>query len=52
MGVNCGEIQAIHWMYPIIGLPQALPPKNPPSKYILLRREKKSTDHQETLTIL
>nr|XP_042125169.1 cilia- and flagella-associated protein 47 isoform X1 [Peromyscus maniculatus bairdii] len=30
MGVNCGEIQAIHWMYPIIGLPQALPPKNPP----------------------
>ncbi|KAK7799980.1 hypothetical protein U0070_003126, partial [Myodes glareolus] len=23
-----GEIQAIHWMYPIIGLPQAPPPKS------------------------
>ncbi|KAL6071903.1 hypothetical protein STEG23_025663, partial [Scotinomys teguina] len=30
MGVDCGEIQAIHWMYPIVGLPQALPTKNPP----------------------
>ena len=30
MGVGYGEIQAIHWMYPIIGLPQAPPPKSSP----------------------
>ncbi|XP_049985737.1 cilia- and flagella-associated protein 47 isoform X2 [Alexandromys fortis] len=28
IGVDRGEIQAIHWMYPIIGLPQAPPPKS------------------------
>uniref|UniRef100_A0A2I3GAR7 Calponin-homology (CH) domain-containing protein n=1 Tax=Nomascus leucogenys TaxID=61853 RepID=A0A2I3GAR7_NOMLE len=30
MGINSEEIQAIHWIYPIVGLPQAPPPKSPP----------------------
>ncbi|GAB1302928.1 Cilia and flagella-associated protein 47 [Apodemus speciosus] len=30
IGVDRGEIQAIHWMYPVIGLPQAPPPKTSP----------------------
>uniref|UniRef100_A0A8C6RQF7 Cilia and flagella associated protein 47 n=1 Tax=Nannospalax galili TaxID=1026970 RepID=A0A8C6RQF7_NANGA len=29
-GINREEIKAIHWLYPIIGLPQAPPPKSPP----------------------
>ncbi|XP_012497537.1 PREDICTED: calponin homology domain-containing protein 2 [Propithecus coquereli] len=29
MGVDSGEIQAIHWMYPILGLPQTPFPKSP-----------------------
>ncbi|XP_021565976.1 cilia- and flagella-associated protein 47, partial [Carlito syrichta] len=28
MGINSGEIQAIHWIYPFLGLPQAPPPKS------------------------
>jgi hypothetical protein len=39
MGVGYGEIQAIHWMYPIIGLPQAPPPKSSPGKDLVLKRE-------------
>uniref|UniRef100_A0A8C9DPY6 Cilia and flagella associated protein 47 n=1 Tax=Prolemur simus TaxID=1328070 RepID=A0A8C9DPY6_PROSS len=30
MGVDSGEIQAIQWMYPILGLPEAPFPKSPP----------------------
>ncbi|XP_058391604.1 cilia- and flagella-associated protein 47 [Diceros bicornis minor] len=30
VGIDCGEIQAIHWVYPILGLPQAPHPKYPP----------------------
>uniref|UniRef100_A0A8C5K937 Cilia and flagella associated protein 47 n=1 Tax=Jaculus jaculus TaxID=51337 RepID=A0A8C5K937_JACJA len=30
MGADCEEIQALHWIYPIIGLPQAPLPKSPP----------------------
>ncbi|XP_054329037.1 cilia- and flagella-associated protein 47 [Pongo pygmaeus] len=30
MGIDSQEIQAIHWIYPIVGLPQAPPPKSPP----------------------
>ncbi|XP_030882467.1 cilia- and flagella-associated protein 47 [Leptonychotes weddellii] len=29
MGIESGAIQAIHWIYPILGLPQALHPKFP-----------------------
>ncbi|XP_059013719.1 cilia- and flagella-associated protein 47 [Mustela lutreola] len=29
MGVESGEIQEIHWKYPILGLPQAVSPKFP-----------------------
>ncbi|XP_072869917.1 cilia- and flagella-associated protein 47 [Chlorocebus sabaeus] len=30
MGIDSEEIQAIHWIYPIVGLPLAPPPKSPP----------------------
>ncbi|KAL4693605.1 hypothetical protein H8957_002565 [Semnopithecus entellus] len=30
MGIDSKEIQAIHWIYPIVGLPLAPPPKSPP----------------------
>ncbi|XP_027621497.1 cilia- and flagella-associated protein 47-like [Tupaia chinensis] len=29
LGIDNDEIQAIYWLYPIIGLPQAPPPKCP-----------------------
>uniref|UniRef100_A0A8C5W9G3 Cilia and flagella associated protein 47 n=1 Tax=Microcebus murinus TaxID=30608 RepID=A0A8C5W9G3_MICMU len=30
MGVDSGDIQAIHWMYPILGIPQASFPRSSP----------------------
>lgn len=35
MGIESGEIQAIYWVYPIFGLPQALHTKFPQGTYIL-----------------
>lgn len=35
MEVDKDEIQEIHWIYPIIGLPQAPLPKVRPRKYVL-----------------
>lgn len=35
MGIDSKEIQAIHWIYPIVGLPLAPPPKSPPGRYTL-----------------
>lgn len=35
MGTASREIPEIHWIYPILGLPQALYPKCPPGRYIL-----------------
>lgn len=33
LGIESGEIQAIHWIYPILGLPQALHSKCPQGRY-------------------
>ncbi|XP_077000992.1 cilia- and flagella-associated protein 47 isoform X2 [Tamandua tetradactyla] len=29
MGISSGEMRSIHWIYPIVGLPQAPPPESP-----------------------
>lgn len=36
MGIDSGEIQAIRWIYPILGLPQAKLDEFPPGRYILV----------------
>lgn len=36
MVVDGGKIQAIRWIYPILGLPQAKPDEFPPGRYILV----------------
>jgi hypothetical protein len=36
MGIDSKEMETIHWIYPIIGLPQSPLPEGPPGRYILV----------------
>ncbi|XP_040600110.1 cilia- and flagella-associated protein 47 isoform X2 [Mesocricetus auratus] len=49
MGVNHGQIQAIHWMYPIIGLPQAQMPKSTPT--VIKCQAKKRVEEKVEVTM-
>ncbi|XP_063136439.1 cilia- and flagella-associated protein 47 isoform X2 [Rattus norvegicus] len=50
IGVDYGEIQAIHWMYPIIGLPQAPPPKSSP--VVIRCQANKRTEEKVEVTMV
>uniref|UniRef100_UPI001659D673 cilia- and flagella-associated protein 47-like n=1 Tax=Halichoerus grypus TaxID=9711 RepID=UPI001659D673 len=50
MGIKSGEIQAIHWIYPILGLPQALHPKFPQVVIKCQSRKRIEQEVEVTLT--
>ncbi|XP_049499180.1 cilia- and flagella-associated protein 47-like [Panthera uncia] len=50
MGTASGEIPEIHWIYPILGLPQALYPKCPPVVIKCQSRKRVEEEVEVTLT--
>ncbi|XP_029785500.1 cilia- and flagella-associated protein 47 [Suricata suricatta] len=50
MGTESGEIAAIHWIYPILGLPQALLSKGPPIVITCQSRKRVEEEVEVTLT--
>nr|KAF6491875.1 cilia and flagella associated protein 47 [Molossus molossus] len=49
IGVDCGEIQAIRWIYPILGLPQAKHEEYPPS--VIKSQAKKRIEKEVEITV-
>nr|XP_023490286.1 cilia- and flagella-associated protein 47 isoform X1 [Equus caballus] len=50
MGIDSREMQAIHWVYPILGLPQAPHPKPPPVVITCQARKRVEKDVEVTMT--
>ncbi|XP_063101752.1 cilia- and flagella-associated protein 47 isoform X3 [Cavia porcellus] len=50
MGIDKDEIQGIHWMYPIVGLPQAPLPKNAPP--VIKCKSSKSVEMTMEITLI
>uniref|UniRef100_A0A9L0INA6 Calponin-homology (CH) domain-containing protein n=1 Tax=Equus asinus TaxID=9793 RepID=A0A9L0INA6_EQUAS len=50
MGIDSREMQAIHWVYPILGLPQAPHPKPPPVVITCQARKRVEEDVEVTMT--
>ncbi|XP_022363689.1 cilia- and flagella-associated protein 47 [Enhydra lutris kenyoni] len=50
MGIESGEIQEIHWKYPILGLPQAVSPKFPQVVIKCQSRKRVEQEVEVTLT--
>ncbi|XP_021536941.1 cilia- and flagella-associated protein 47 [Neomonachus schauinslandi] len=50
LGIESGAIQAIHWIYPILGLPQALHPKFPQVVIKCQSRKRIEQEVEVTLT--
>ncbi|KAM7045480.1 cilia- and flagella-associated protein 47 [Molossus nigricans] len=49
IGVDCGEIQAIRWIYPVLGLPQAKHEEYPPS--VIKSQAKKRIEKEVEITV-
>ncbi|CAK7312628.1 Cilia- and flagella-associated protein 47 [Vulpes lagopus] len=49
LGIESGEIQAIHWIYPILGLPQALHSKCP--QVVIECQSRKRIDQEVEVTL-
>uniref|UniRef100_A0A7N5JXY1 Cilia and flagella associated protein 47 n=1 Tax=Ailuropoda melanoleuca TaxID=9646 RepID=A0A7N5JXY1_AILME len=49
MGIESGEIQAIHWIYPILGLPQVVHPKFP--QVVIKCQSRKRIEQQVEVTL-
>uniref|UniRef100_A0A8C7BQ83 Cilia and flagella associated protein 47 n=1 Tax=Neovison vison TaxID=452646 RepID=A0A8C7BQ83_NEOVI len=49
MGIESGEIQEIHWKYPILGLPQAISPKFP--QVVIKCQSRKRVEQEVEVTL-